>query len=329
MADSKLTDRDIKEEVGLSGGTPDTEGHVVRGVKVLGPNSGNGRVYSERAMREGMHLYENAPVYFDHEQRKQGRKYADHFGHLKDITLQEGKGLFGDFHYNPKHEQTEKFLYDVQNSTPGVGFSHSVRVGTRFERGKQIVESIRKVASVDLVCQPATTSTIFENTKEPSMADETNEGRTDSTLLDCTAEEVKSERPSLYESIGKQWAEENMDRLGIEADRDVRHRIDILVQENDELRNEVTDIRRERQELNNRLLVDQMLVASGIPRNQITKLFTENLYENMNTHGPERVDAMIEDRRATSGRSQPISREQGTSHVPVLDGKSFVNSCRN
>ena len=73
------------------------------------------------------------------------------------------KGLFADFHFNPKHALAEQLVWDAEHAPENVGFSHNVEART-VRRGERIVvEAITRVQSVDLVADPATTRGLFES----------------------------------------------------------------------------------------------------------------------------------------------------------------------
>ncbi|MBQ1278352.1 MAG: hypothetical protein IIY07_06875, partial [Thermoguttaceae bacterium] len=75
----------------------------------------------------------------------------------------EENGLYGDFHFNPKHPLAEQMLWDAEKAPENFGFSHNVEAVVRLENGAQIVDKIVRVRSVDLVADPATTSGLFES----------------------------------------------------------------------------------------------------------------------------------------------------------------------
>ena len=100
-----------------------------------------------------------------------------------------------DLHYNPKHPLAEQLAWDAENSPESVGFSHVVEAVTRRVQKEDVVESIVKVHSADLVADPATTSGLFEqehqNTGVWDVAD----------YATLTVEELKKQRPDLAESL--------------------------------------------------------------------------------------------------------------------------------
>ena len=160
----------------LGNGTVDTENHVVRNVKLIGFESKNGRLYPPRVLEAAKEKYEGTKVNIDHPSTgdpNTPRGYGDRFGAIKNVQYVEGEGLFGDFHYNPRHPIANQFIYDAQHNPSALGFSHNatLRVANKKQDGKTVIEEILNVRSMDLVADPATTTSLFEsmetNTMEP------------------------------------------------------------------------------------------------------------------------------------------------------------------
>lgn len=137
-------------------GTAD-DTNVFRNVKVLGKKSLNGYEYDAKAIEKATHLYEGASVFVDH--GKGARSYRDRIGYISNPTAIDGE-IHGDFILNPKHPLAEQVLWDAQHNSKQVGFSHSI--DGNLNKKTNIVESIDKVYSVDLVANPATTKSLFE-----------------------------------------------------------------------------------------------------------------------------------------------------------------------
>jgi len=137
---------------------------ILRGVKLIGLESRNGRRYRESALATAATLYEEAKVNVNHP--KEGpltpRDYQDRLGVIRDVELRSGEGLFGDLHFNPKHALAEQLLWDAEHNPHNVGFSHNVLARLSREGETTVVEEITKVQSVDLVADPATTEGLFE-----------------------------------------------------------------------------------------------------------------------------------------------------------------------
>ena len=116
----------------------DRQAGVIRGVKVLGLESRNGRTYLPEALAQAAPLYEDAKVNVNHPKGNPGRPrdYQDRIGTHPQRSLRAGEGLFADFYFNPKHALAEQLMWDAEHAPENVGFSHNVeaRVGRRGER---------------------------------------------------------------------------------------------------------------------------------------------------------------------------------------------------
>jgi len=189
----------------------DRQAGVIRGVKVLGLESRNGRTYLPEALTQAAPLYEDAKVNVNHPKGNPGgpRDYQDRIGTIRHVSLQGGAGLFGDFYFNPKHALAEQLMWDAEHAPENVGFSHNVeaRVGRRGEQ--VVVEAITRVQSVDLVADPATTRGLFEASADAAAAP---------AVTPATLEDLKREYPELVESVGRLQAAE-IARLQQEVDR--------------------------------------------------------------------------------------------------------------
>lgn len=143
----------------------DRQAGVIRGVKILGPHSRNGRDYPAATLQQAAALYEDAKVNVDHPKGDPAgpRDYRDRIGTIRGVTVRGEEGLFADFHFNPKHALAEQLLWDAAHAPENVGFSHNVEARTARRGGRIVVEAITRVQSVDLVADPATTRGLFES----------------------------------------------------------------------------------------------------------------------------------------------------------------------
>lgn len=148
----------------------DAANNVIRGVKILGLESRNGRYYPSPVLKQAVSLYEGIKVNVDHPaggDPAKSRSYRERFGLFRNVNFVEGSsgGIFGDFHFNPKHPIAEQFLWDAEHQPESVGFSHNaaLRMGAADRTGREVVEQIVRVRHVDLVADPATTRSLFES----------------------------------------------------------------------------------------------------------------------------------------------------------------------
>lgn len=140
----------------------DRQRGIIQGVKLLGTVSKKGREYPPAVIAKAAPMYEGMRVNIDHVDPGQRRSLRDRIGIVKNVALGED-GLYGDFHFNPKHALAEQIAWDAENAPQNLGFSHDTRGVVRNAGGRAVVESIDRVLSVDLVANPATTDGLFED----------------------------------------------------------------------------------------------------------------------------------------------------------------------
>jgi hypothetical protein len=186
---------------------------VIRGVKLLGLMSRNGRRYREHALVEAVGLYEGAKVNINHPKGHplSPRDYQDRLGVVRGVQFRSGEGLFGDLHFNPKHALSEQLVWDAEHAPQNVGMSHNVLARTSRHGDETVVEAITKVQSIDLVADPATTSGLYEHSESREARDESQERGNgsscpalDSKLLTLdmvTLEQLREMRPDLVSEI--------------------------------------------------------------------------------------------------------------------------------
>jgi hypothetical protein len=192
----------------------DAQAGVIRGVKVLGLESRNGRTYLPETLAQAVRLYEDAKVHVNHPKGNPAgpRDYQDRIGSIRGVTMRAGEGLFGDFHFNPKHALAEQLIWDAEHAPENVGFSHNVEARTSRRGDRVVVEAILRVQSVDLVADPATTRGLFESAEaEPAVV-------LDATARPLNLDDLKREYPELIESIRQEQAAE-LSRLQQEVER--------------------------------------------------------------------------------------------------------------
>lgn len=152
---------------------------VIEGVKLIGPESKNGRVYPLSVLKNSVSLYEGVRVNVDHPSTgnpSSPRQYRDRIGVMRNARFVEGSGIYADFHFNPNDGIGKKLVWDAENCPELCGFSHNAltRVSGKDRQGREIVEEIVSVRHVDLVADPATTRGLFESENymdgEPVMA---------------------------------------------------------------------------------------------------------------------------------------------------------------
>jgi len=138
---------------------------IIRGVKVLGGNSKNRRVYTESAMRSAIGLYRGLAVNIDHPDRERpnkDRSVSDRFGQLENVRFERG-GIFADLHFLKTHGLADQVCEAAERMPSSLGLSHNAAGRVERRAGRDVVEEIESVRSVDIVADPATTSGLFES----------------------------------------------------------------------------------------------------------------------------------------------------------------------
>ncbi len=181
---------------------------VIRGVKILGLSSRNGRVYRPEALVGAAGLYDGAKVHVNHAPHGDPgpRNYQDRIGAIRNVVARHGDGLFADFHFNPKHVLAEQLLWDAEHAPENMGFSHNVQAKTSRQGDTLVVEEILAVESVDLVADPATTRGLFEAAPAAPCA-AASPARAESTagspnaLAQVTEADLRVRRPDLVSAL--------------------------------------------------------------------------------------------------------------------------------
>ena len=146
---------------------------IIRGVKIIGHVSKNGgRRYTESALQKAIGLYEGTGIYLNHHKTDGDRDVRDKLGHLENVTARPD-GLYGDIRYFETHAFAPTLQEAAANKklANDIGLSHNADAKVTRKGGKQVVESIEAVHSVDLVSDPATVRGLFESV-EASYAED-------------------------------------------------------------------------------------------------------------------------------------------------------------
>lgn len=153
----------------------DRENGVIRGVRVLGRESRNGRVYSEAALNDACRLYEGVKVNIDHPDSRSAhlpRGVGSFFGRLKNVR-RKNDAVFADLHFLKNHPLAAIVTEAAESMPEQLGLSHNAEGRTRRDgMGRVIVEALQHVNSVDVVTDPATNRGLFESTSYGDSYDE-------------------------------------------------------------------------------------------------------------------------------------------------------------
>lgn len=159
----------LREDYSRQSATPisvDETQCIIRGLKICGLNSDNGRDYSPECLQDAKPLYEGKPCYTNHRKPGEQRDFADDIGVWYGVKFVEGKGLFADLHYDNESIAAKRLVNRAKRLPENIGFSHDADTDTQFvtkqANGRELITKITEVNSVDLVAKPATASSLTE-----------------------------------------------------------------------------------------------------------------------------------------------------------------------
>jgi len=143
----------------------DNAGDFIRNVALVGQISKNGRTYTREALSTAAGLYNNVRVYIDHpdrdSERRGWRSVRDLAGKISNARF-DGSKIRGDIEL--LGGDGGKLISQIASSMPEIaGMSHNVYGKYHREDGVEVVESIDKVVSIDVVTEPATNAGFFES----------------------------------------------------------------------------------------------------------------------------------------------------------------------
>lgn len=144
--------------------------NVIPGVKICGPTSKNGYKY-ELFSDENARLYEGVSMYVNHGKGADGRDLRDWYGTYQNVKACPGEKCFrGDLHFLDAvadDPATKRIKEAAEKGLKNCGSSHVISIDeTKHRRttkeGTTII-GMKKVHSVDVVMNPATTNGMHES----------------------------------------------------------------------------------------------------------------------------------------------------------------------
>jgi len=346
---AKTTQATITESLSNNVSVVREEG-VIKNVKLIGFESKNGRSYPPSVLKAAVHLYEGAKVNIDHPERDpaQPRKYSERFGVIRNVRFVEGQGNFGDFHFNPKHSLAEQVCWDAEHNPEALGFSHNafLKVGS-VKQGKEVIEQIVSIRSMDLVADPATTKSLFESEEYPMGEETPVVGSTDpaeaiksafkqmilaaiddqSLDMKATINKIKEIMKAQEKLMGGGASSSSGDDSETEEGLQLKQQNALLSQQLEQYRAKEKAAQRTEQ-------INKELTAAGLDGKNpmhVSELFGKQLSA---TESEQDRLALIKDRAALLGAKPrtegntggPVYRPQTSNAMEQMDAKSFANS---
>lgn len=308
-----LTEHTTQEGVRLG-----IEEGLLKGVKILGPVSKNGREYPQSTIQRAANLYEGVAVNVDHVPSKgdQSRSYKDRMGHLESVRAQ-ADGLYADFRFNPEHALAKQLAWDAANAPGSVGFSHNVQGKTKRRGDVAVVEEITRVQSVDLVADPATTRGLFEAT-ETDVEEADDMAEKTPTAETLTEAQLREQYPDFVKGLVEQT-------LKLHADSSEQKAI---LQERDTLKEKLAKLEEQAEQTKKRETVLKLCEEAKLEKPSDTLIEACLALDDA-----EKQKVLIEHFATgttpqTTPSRKPISRDQSqtTSGSQPTDAKTFVEA---
>lgn len=169
----------------------DREKSTVYGIKVVswGDTITGLRTY-ESSCGIDVNKFHNSKSNIDHQPDPNGAVYGVRFGRVFNPRVGTD-GIYADYRYNPEHKHARDFAWWVDNDPTAIGFS--IDAMSKIERrsnGKIGIVGFKKVNSVDVVGDPASTKGVFESkmNQEPAAPTVDESGQSTEVDLDIEGE---------------------------------------------------------------------------------------------------------------------------------------------
>lgn len=158
MATKRLTERATKP---FAGARVDRTAGTIDNVLICGTASQNGRDYPAAVLRRDYAVYEGAVVNCDHARESTVDR---RFGWFTNVKPGDDGRPRGTLNVLIQHPMAARVFEAAERNPALFGFSHvAMCETTRGTNGREVVEAIKSVESIDLVASPATTKGLFES----------------------------------------------------------------------------------------------------------------------------------------------------------------------
>lgn len=180
----------------------DRESGHIDGVLICGIESRNNRDYPLAVLRRDFARYEGAAVNCDHADEPTVARRLGWFTNVQPGADGRPRGRLNVLKSHPMAAA----VFEAAERNPSLfGMSHVAVCGTKRINGRETVESINKVLSIDLVADPATTKSLYESyqPQRPPMRF--------TAFAESVAAKWPAHRPALVKFLREEMGELEMD----------------------------------------------------------------------------------------------------------------------
>jgi len=260
----------------------DAEKRIIKNVALVGQISKNGRRYTIEALKGGISKYEGVKIFTDHPneaEEKQGwRSTKDIAGRVENVRF-DGSKVRGDL--NLLDTEGGRLTYEIATKMPDIaGMSHNAFGKYHREDGVDVVESIDRVVSVDIVTEPATNNGMFENL---------DKGVSQMDYSQVTMVGLKEARKDLVDTLMNEGKELRNDEV-----QEIIKENEDLKKEKGELQNRIDEMEVKEALAVKEATIDKMLEESELPEEAKTEVFKKTLMAVTVKEGEKLEDKVAE-----------------------------------
>jgi len=301
----------FKSNLPFSEANIDRDNNIIRNICLLTSESRNGRVYLPQAIEQAAALFEGVKAFANHplkSERGEVRDVQDLIGKCKNVRYSQGK-LMADLFVLESHSG---WVFPLATQTPElVGISINAQGKIRKVNGKDVVEEIVEVRSVDLVSEPAATKNLFEDVVSNDEAE---------FYTGLTVEKLRQNRPDL------------VDEMLMEKDTVINQ----FKEEIQALKDELNSYKEKEKQWQKKNLMQELIKDSKLKNENITEVFKSTLLK-LNADNlvelREEMSNLIADREKLIARNSGLVKgmgheKEGCQPFNMLSNETFINVIR-
>lgn len=268
----------ITEQKDSKGGI---KAYIIENMAVIGPKSKNKREYPTDTRKRALKLFEGAKAYANHPRKgeeDQARGISEAIGRHRNVYYDPATDMVrSNLHLSPTALVRDYIIPHAKANPSLIG--NSINGGGKLSESGKVLE-ITKLASIDLVTDPATTSGLYEQVEkdQPKQKGETHMATTKKEILEDKA---------LTEELREHFREELEVELSVSG---LQEQNEALQEERDTLREEIQEYKLKDKARETRAEIQTMLNESKLSAESKED---EELFQILEEAKPERRAALI------------------------------------
>ena len=288
----------------------DEEAGIIRNVLVCGCESKNGYNFGPDAFGDDARvksLYDGLPVCINHSKENPlGRSVQEVAGFLSSPRRNTANQVFADIQVEDSIDCGVDLIKLAKKRRRNIGLSHTAKY--RMSRDGKTVDRVEKVITVDVVVNPATTQSFFEQ--------EQDEETMDLAQIKAECDKLKADNAVLKNDLAK--AESALTEFKTEANKLVGD-VQKLTAEVATLKPALESYQLKEKAESDKLSIEKLVADAGLDVKCPT-VFSEQFQAVLLMASPEQRPAIVADRKAAlevAGGTISPERKQGFSNESV------------